>query len=168
MGLPQGFNDLKNSLEMTMVDKLRFFIPTPFFEGFKDYNVTSKTIDTGFQYTLEDKTFLKDITKLEVFFNKENLLSKIEINGRETNIFTFDSTLADKKLLLKDLIIESGGSQGVFALSYSVEYQKINKYIFPKKIFISSQLQSSSKEGGQKQIFSEVKSEVIFSNFTVK
>jgi hypothetical protein len=171
MGLPQGFNELKNALESTMIDKLRFFIPTSFYEPLSEYQISTKLVESGTQYTLEDKTFLKEATKIEVFFNKTKNLSKVEINslrGKEVNSFIFEDSSIEKKFLIKDLLIENVSAQGVFALSYLVEYAKVNKFVLPKRISITSQLHSTPTETGQKQVFSETKYEVSFSNFSVK
>lgn len=171
MGLPKGFNELKNSLESTLIDKLRFFIPTSFYEPLSEYQISAKIVESGTQYTLEDKTFLKEATKVEIFFNKEKKLSKMEINslrGKEVNTFNFEDSSIENKLLIKDFLIENLSPQGVFALSYSVEYAKVNGFVLPKKISITSQLHSPPTENGQKQVFSESKYEVSFSNFSVK
>jgi hypothetical protein len=171
MGLPKGFNELKNSLESTMIDKLRFFIPTSFYEPLSEYQISTKIVESGTQYTLEDKSFLKEATKVEVFFNKAKNLSKMEIyslRGKEVNSFTFEDSSIENKLLIKDFLVENVSAQGVFALSYSIEYAKVNKFVLPKKILISSQLHSTPTENGQKQVFSESKYEVSFSNFSVK
>ncbi len=171
MGLSQGFNELKNALESTMIDKLRFFIPTSFYEPLSEYQISTKIVESGIQFTLEDKTFLKEATKVEVFFNKAKNLSKLEIyslRGKEINSFIFGESSIENKLLLKEFLVENVGAQEIFALSYSVEYAKVNKFLLPKRISITSQLHSLPTGNGQKQVFSESKYEVSFSNFSVK
>jgi hypothetical protein len=168
VGLPSGFVEIKNSLELTMIDKLRFFIPNKIFQSMQGYELSSQKLDSGIQYTLEDKTFLKDITKIEVFFNAEKNLSKVELKVREVNTFTYDKQAGSQKLFLKNLLVETIGSQGVFAMSYDVNYTNVDKYYFPKSINVISRIQSPSGEKGQKQVFAEVKSKITFSNFLVK
>ncbi len=168
VGLPIGFTEIKNSLEITMVDKLRFFIPNKIFESMQGYELSAQKLDSGIQYSLDDKTFLKEITKIEVFFNAEKKLSKVELKGREINTFTYERQPDSQKLLLKNLLVEFVGDQSTYAMSYEVNYTNVEKYYFPKSINIISKLQSSVGEKGQKQVFAEVKSKITFSNFLVK
>lgn len=168
VGLPIGFNEIKNSLELTMVDKLRFFIPNKIFESMQGYELSAQKLDTGIQYSLDDKTFLKEITKIEVFFNAEKQLSRVELKGKEVNTFTYGRQGDSQKLLLKNLLVETVGGQSTYAMSYEVNYTNVDKFYFPKSINIISKLQSSSGETGQKQVFAEVKSKITFSNFLVK
>ncbi len=171
LGLPSGFAELKQALEMTMVDKLRFFIPTSFFSLFKDYKVSSKKIDSGMQYTLEDKTYLKEITQMDIFFDQDKKLTKIGIGsskGREINSYKFEEISSEGKYLLKSYLVENVGIQGAFAMSYDIEYSQMGKFYFPSKITITSQMQSLPGEKGERQIFSEAKSVITFSNFSIK
>lgn len=171
IGLPSGFIEIKNSLELTMLDKLRFFIPNKINELAPGYEFSAQKLDSGSQYTLDDKTFLKAITKIEVFFDAGKNLSKIDFRGtniREVNTFTFDEQAGPGKLLLKNLLVETVGAQAVAAINYAVDYFKVDKYYFPKSIIVTSQIQSPAGEKGQKQVFAESKSKITFSNFLIK
>jgi hypothetical protein len=168
IGLPPGFNEIKNSLELTMLDKLRFFIPNKTNEFAQGYELSAEKLDSGIKYTLDDKTFLKDITKIEVFFDGAKNLSKVDFKGREINTFTFEEQTGSKKLLLKNLLVEVPGAQGIFAVNYAVDYINVGKFYFPKSISVASQAQSAAGEKVQKQIFAESKTKITFSNFLVK
>lgn len=171
VGLPPGFNEIKNSLELTLVDKLRFFIPLKIYEGIQDYEIKANRSDSGTQYILEDKSYLKGITKIEVSFDTAKKLSKMDLSGtnfREINTFTYDEVQGTKKFFLKNFLVENVGAQGVFAMSYDVDYADVGKYYFPKKINITSQVQSLPGEKGQKQIYTNSKYQITFSNFLVK
>jgi hypothetical protein len=171
VGLPTGFIEIKNSLELTMLDKLRFFIPNKINDLTQGYEFSTQKSDSGSQYTLDDKTFLKTITKIEVFFDGEKNLSKLDFRGtniREVNTFTFDNQAGPSKLLLKNLLVEAVGAQSVVAVNYAVSYSQVDKYFFPKSISVTSQIQSLVGEKGQKQVFAESKSKITFSNFLVK
>ena len=171
IGLPPGFNEIKNSLELTMVDKLRYFIPPKIINLVKDYSLSTKKLDSGIQYTLEDKTFLKGITKIDAFFDRDNNLSKMEFKGLniwEMNTFKYEELSGTKKLVIKNFLVESGGPQVVYATSYSVDYTNVGKFFFPKTISITAQVQTLPGEKGSKQTLAESKSEITFSNFQVK
>lgn len=170
-GFPPGFEEIKNSLELTMVDKLRFFIPLKIFDPIKGYEVSVNRLDSGVQYNLEDKSYLKDITQIQVLFDGANNLTKIDLKGsniKETNTFTFEDLEGTKHLILKNLLVESMGAQGVFAMSYDVSYVSVGKFHFPKTISVTTQLQSLPGDKGQKQIFTDSKYQINFSNFLVK
>lgn len=171
VGLPQGFNEIKNSLELTMVDKLRFFIPSKIYGSIKDYELSVNRSDSGIQYILDDKSYLKNITQIQVLFDGANNLSKMDFKGtnlKEANTFVFEELEGTKKLSLKNFLVESFGAQGVFAMSYAVNYNKVGKYYFPKTITITTQLQSLPGEKGQKQILTDSNYQINFSNFLVK
>lgn len=75
-GLPKGFKELKTELIGLILTRLDFVIPEDFSSRFRAYTFKKESTSSGIKLLGEDKTHTRTINRVQLDFDKRNLLKK--------------------------------------------------------------------------------------------
>lgn len=93
-GLPKGFKELKEELVGLILTRLDFVIPEDFAPRFRAYSFKKETVSNGVRLLGEDKTHTRPIDRIQLDFDKRNLLQEFHTfspAGTTKTSFRFDT-----------------------------------------------------------------------------
>lgn len=93
-GLPKGFKELKEELISLILTRLDFVIPEDFSPRFRAYSFKKESTANGVRLLGEDKTHTRPIDRIQLDFDKRNLLRDFHTfspAGTTQTTFNFDT-----------------------------------------------------------------------------
>ena len=159
VGLPKGFKKQEEYLSSLVYPYLDFVNPNPISAKVKGYNLKELKDGDVQKVVAEDKSYQKDVTKIELTFNNDELVSlnALSSQGTANTDYTYQpSANAKGKLLLR----KSSQETILGAIKKSsltlVDYESVEGFVFPKKIEVTeSQVAKASSGSGDSEILNQ-------------
>lgn len=174
MGMPEGFQEVRDDLAMLIKGKLEFVIPYNFSSKFKDYSLKVEPIADGKLIKAIDATFTKPIPQVDIVFDKSGKLRSTEIKAPPTPIKTefFHSPKAwsNNKLVLDKLVSVSKAGLATTTITNSFEYVSVAGMGFPSKITVKNVFEGivpATKKEKEKKVRTEAGTVIRFSKYEV-
>jgi len=172
VGLPQGFREIRYQLKMLLADKLYFFIPLKIRNRTKDYRGVVKKERNLLYVTLTDPSNEKNISKINLVFDKQgrlNIIDSFSLGFRTKTTMTLEKeSWSRKKWVLNELLMENIQKNINSSTNYQVTYKKVGKFAFPEVVDILTEVKTlKDKFSGDSKVLGQVKSKINFSNFKV-
>ncbi len=174
MGMPKGFQEVRDDLTSLIKGKLEFVIPEKFSERFKAYTLKSEPIADGKLIKAIDDTYNMTASEINIIFDKNSRLKTIESKAPLSNVLTefFHSPKAwsNNKLVLDKVVSSSKQGTTVLTTINSVEYIVVAGMGFPSKISVKNSqevLVPATAKEKEKKVKTDSGSIIKFSKYEV-
>ena len=148
-GLPEGFIQLRTTLTQQIHAQMEYIIPRTLTKKLEGYEMKTKkegkmTVVMGI-----DKTGMKDINEVKLFFNNSGQLVKT-ITFSPMGIITSNNKMLTPTWSQKKFVISEKNTlhkEGMFTTTTktNVKYGKFKNFGFPKELLSITKLQSTGK-----------------------
>lgn len=174
MGLPEGFQEVRDDLAMLIKGKLEFVIPSNFSSQFKDYSLKVEPIADGKLIRAIDATYTKPIPQVDIVFDKNGKLRSTEVKTPpapiKTEFFHSPKSWSNNKLVLDKLISVSKARLASTTITNNFEYASVAGMGFPSKITVKNVFEATvpaTKKEKEKKIKNESGTVIRFSKYEV-
>jgi hypothetical protein len=159
MGLPKGFQEVRDDLSSLIKGKLDFIIPENFSEKFKAYTLKAEPIADGKLIKAIDDTYNLAVSEIEIIFDKSSKLKTIETKAPQSHVksefFQSPKAWSNNKLVMDKIISTSRQGAAVLTTTNSIEYVVVSGLGFPSKITVKNvqeiTIPATAKEKEKKQ-----------------
>ena len=174
MGLPEGFQEVRDDLSMLIKGKLEFIIPDSFSSKFKDYSLKVEPIADGKLIRAIDASYTKPIPQIDIVFDKSGKLRSTEIkvppSPIKTEFFHSPKAWSNNKLVLDKLTSVSKAGLATTTITNNFEYVSVAGVGFPSKITVKNVFEGvipATKKEKEKKIRNESGTVIRFSKYEV-
>lgn len=174
MGLPKGFQEVRDDLSTLIKGKLEFIIPENFSDKFKGYTLKSEPIADGKLIKAIDDTYTMSIPEIDLIFDNSARLKSLEtkapFSAVKTEFFHSPKSWSNNKLVVDKII--STTKQGALSSSTvnTVEYITVGGIGFPSVVTVKTVSETLIPANGkekEKKIKNETGSVIRFSKYEV-
>ena len=159
LGLPKGFQEVKNDLATLIKGKLEFIIPERFSEKLKAYSLKAEPVADGKLIKAIDDTYTMTVPEVNILFDKAGLLKTVETKGGQapvkTEFFQSPKAWSNNKLV---------------TITNAVEYLTVAGMGFPSKITVknvSEGIIPATDKEKEKKVKNETGTVIRFSKYEV-
>jgi len=142
MGLPKGFQEVRDDLSALIKGKLEFVIPENFSEKFKAYSLKVEPIADGKLIKAIDNTYTLAVSEIDIIFDKSGKLKTIEtkapLSHVKTEFFQSPKAWSNNKLVMDKIVSTSRQGAAVVVTSNSIDYVVVSGIGFPSKITVKN------------------------------
>ena len=140
-GLPKGFKELKSELISLILTRLDFVIPEDFSSRFRAYSFKKESTNSGVRLLGEDKSHTRAIDRVQLDFDKRNLLQKFYTfspAGTTSTTFNFDTKRwSQNKWVLQSMETSSTAGNVNSKTAMNFDYESIAGIGLPSEIKIT-------------------------------
>lgn len=174
MGLPKGFQEVRDDLSALIKGKLEFIIPENFSDKFKAYTLKAEPLADGKLIKAIDSTYTLAIPEVDLFFDKSGRLKKLETKAAystiTTEFFQSPKSWSNNKLVMDKIVTVTKEGAVTATTSNSVEYISVARMGFPAKITVKNITEAVIPARGkekEKKVKNETGSVITFSTYEV-
>ncbi len=174
MGLPKGFQEVRDDLSTLIKGKLEFIIPEKFSEKFKAYTLKAEPVADGKLIKAIDNTYTLAIPEVDLFFDKSGRLKKLETKAAystiRTEFFQSPKSWSNNKLVLDKIVTVTKEGAVTVTTTNSVDYTSVARMGFPSKITVKTVTEAVIPARGkekEKKVKNETGSVINFSTYEV-
>ena len=174
MGLPNGFEEIRNDLSTLIKGKLEFIIPEKFSDKFKGYTLKSEPIANGKLIKAIDATYTMTVPEVEIVFDKAAKLKTIETKvpspSMKTEFFQSPKAWSNNKLVLDKVVSVSKQGTMTLTVTNSIAYAAVAGVGLPSAVTVKSISETVIPAHGkekEKKIKSETGTSIRFSKYEV-
>lgn len=174
MGLPKGFQEVRDDLGALIKGKLEFIIPERFSEKFKAYTLKVQPVADGKLIKAIDDTYTLAVPEVDITFDKTGKLKTVESNVNysqvKTEFFQSPKAWSNNKLVMDKIVTVTKQGTSTSTTSNSVEYTTVNGMGFPSKVTVKTVSEGVIPAHGkekEKKVKSESGSVIRFSTYEV-
>lgn len=174
MGLPKGFQEVRDDLAALIKGKLEFIIPERFSEKFKGYTLKAAPIADGKLIKAIDDTYTMAVPEVDITFDKTGRLKTVETNVAysqvRTEFFQTPKSWSNNKLVMDKIVTTTKQGTAVATTTNTVEYATFQGMGFPAKVTVKNVTEAVIPAHGkekEKKVKSESGSVIRFSNYEV-
>lgn len=142
MGLPKGFQEVRDDLTALIKGKLEFIIPEKFSDKFKDYTLKVEPIADGKLIKAIDDTYTLAVPEVELVFDKSGRLktleSKVAYSSVRTEFFQSPKSWSNNKLVMDKIVTVTKQGTAENTTTNSIEYITASGMGFPSKVTIKN------------------------------
>jgi len=169
-GIPQGFEQLKQSLVGLIVNRLDYIIPQELAPRMRGYELKKTKGDgTGLTFGGIDPTNTKPINKIEIGFNRKGALKRYKsfspLGFQESKFKYAKKSWSKNKWVLDKVNAKMIQGPQVTISDTVIKYKNIGGYGLPKEIIIKTRQKLVAPGEGEKEIERTGESKIRFSNY---
>lgn len=170
VGLPTGFNEIKNELKSLVAARLDIIVPTPLEKKFEGYSLKYSTVNTKDQILATDTTQMKLINEIRATFDKEGklltLINQKPMMTEESELNLIKKSFSENKWIIEEIAVKVNEGTQTTNIKTSIDYKSIEGYALPVKI--SSHTKQVLAQGQDKKpIEREIDSIVEFKSYKI-
>jgi hypothetical protein len=174
MGMPDGFQEVRNDLSTLIKGKLDFVIPQKLSEKFKAYSLKAEPIADGKLIKAIDDTFTLAIPQVDLVFDKNGRLKSSETRTPpapvKTEFFQTPKAWSNNKLVMDKVVSVSKSGLATTTITNNIEYVAVSGIGFPSKITIKNITEATipaTKKDKEKKVKSESGTVIKFTKYEV-
>lgn len=172
MGIPKGFQEVRDDLSALIKGKLEFVIPEKFSEKFKSYTLKAEPIADGKLIKAIDDTYNMTSSEIDIIFDKTSRLKTIETRAPmsvvKTEFFQTPKAWSNNKLVMDKVVSTSRQGNAVLTTTNTIDYMVVGGIGFPAKIAVKNvqeaTIPATAKEK-EKKVKNESGSVIRFSKY---
>lgn len=142
MGLPNGFQEVRDDLSTLIKGKLEFVIPEKFSQKFKDYTLKAAPIANGKMVKAVDLTYTMATPEVDIVFDNNSKLKSVETRAPQSSVKTefSHSTKAwsNNKLVIDKVVSVSKQGPSTMTVTNSIDYAAVSGMGFPSQITVKN------------------------------
>ncbi len=174
MGLPKGFEEVRNDLTTLIKGKLEFIIPEKFSEKFKDYTLKSEPAVNGKLIKAIDDSYTLAIPEVELAFDNngrlKTMVTKAAASFVKTEFFQTPKSWSNNKFVMDKIVSVAREGLTVSTITNSIEYFSANGMGFPTKVSVKNITEATIPAHGkekEKKIKNETNSVISFTKYEI-
>lgn len=174
MGIPKGFQEVRDDLSTLIKGKLEFIIPEKFSDKFKAYNLKAEPIADGKLIKAIDDTYTLAVQEVDVIFDKAGLLKTVETRGGmssvKTEFFQSPKSWSNNKLVIDKVVAATKQGTSSLTVTNSVDYVTVAGIGFPAKVTVknvSERVTPPTQKEKEKKFKNESGTVIKFSKYEV-
>jgi hypothetical protein len=174
MGLPKGFQEVRDDLSTLIKGKLDFVIPEKFSAKFKSYTLKAEPIADGKLIKAIDDSYTLAVPEIDLVFDRSGKLKSSEIKTPpapvKTEFFQAPKEWSNNKLVMDKIVSVSKQGFAVTTITNSLEYASIAGMGFPTKITVKNVTEATipaTKKDKEKKVKSEAGTIIRFTKYEV-
>lgn len=174
MGLPKGFEEVRNDLSMLIKTKLELIIPEMLSSKFKNYALKTEDSKDAKVVRATDTTGLMVLPEVEIYFDKSGKLSAIETRANGQNVKTEFSlspkSWSQNKLVVDKIITVTKQGLQTNTVTNTIEYLTVSGVGFPSVVKVNNLSEATIPAQGEekeKHLKQSTGSIIKFSNYEV-
>ena len=174
LGLPKGFQEVKNDLATLIKGKLEFIIPERFSEKLKAYSLKAEPVADGKLIKAIDDTYTMTVPEVNILFDKAGLLKTVETKGGQapvkTEFFQSPKAWSNNKLVIDKIVSVTKMGPSSLTITNAVEYLTVAGMGFPSKITVknvSEGIIPATDKEKEKKVKNETGTVIRFSKYEV-
>lgn len=176
MGLPKGFEEVRNDLALLIKGKLEFVIPESFSEKLKDYALKVEAVKDGKLVKAVDTTYTLPTAEIDLFFDSRGLLKTVEAKTPggliKTEFFQSTKSWSNNKLVLDKTEMTTKNGPNVLTTTHSIEYGLFANIGLPTQVTVKNISETKvlvpEKENKKENKTSQGKDKVKFKEKVIK
>lgn len=174
MGLPKGFQEVRDDLSTLIKGKLEFIIPEKFSDKFKGYTLKAEPVADGKLIKAIDDSYTLAVPEVDLVFDNngrlKTLQTKAAASSVKTEFFQTPKAWSNNKLVMDKVV--SVNKQGIATntITNSIEYLTVAGMGFPSKVTIKNLTEATIPANGkekEKKVKSETNTSIRFSKYEV-
>lgn len=174
MGLPKGFQEVRDDLSALIKGKLEFIIPENFSDKFKAYTLKAEPIADGKLIKAIDNTYTLAVPEVDIVFDKSGRLKQVETKAAystiKTEFFQSPKSWSNNKLVMDKIVTTTKEGTVTATTTNSVNYVSVGGMGFPSKITVKNVTEAVIPAKGkekEKKVKNESGSVINFTNYEV-
>lgn len=174
LGLPKGFQEVKDDLSTLIKGKLEFIIPEKFSEKFKAYTLKAEPIADGKLIKAIDDSYTLAVPEVELVFDNngrlKTLQTKAAASSVKTEFFQTPKAWSNNKLVMDKIVSVSKQGIATNTVTNAIEYTTVGGMGFPSKVTVKNLTEATIPANGkekEKKVKSETNTAVRFSKYEV-
>ena len=173
MGLPKGFDEVREDLSTLIKGKLEFVIPEKFSNQYKGYTFKVEPIADGKLIKAIDDTFTMAIPEVDLVFDKNARLKTVENKSTvvmKTEFFQSPKSWSNNKIVMDKIVSVSKQGPATTTVTNTIEYQSTTGMGFPSKIAVKTVTEAmvpATKKDKEKKLKNESGTTIHFSKYEV-
>lgn len=174
MGLPKGFQEVRDDLSTLIKGKLEFIIPEKFSEKFKDYTLKAEPVADGKLIKAIDDTYTMAVPEVDIVFDKSGKLKTVETKAAYSQVksefFQSPKAWSNNKLVMDKIVTVTKQGTSTLTITNSIEYATVQGMGFPSKVTVKNVNEGIIPAHGkekEKKVKNESGSVIKFSNYEV-
>lgn len=174
MGLPKGFQEVRDDLSTLIKGKLEFIIPEKFSDKFKGYTLKAEPVADGKLIKAIDDSYTLAVPEVDLVFDNngrlKTLQTKAAASSVKTEFFQTPKAWSNNKLVMDKVV--SVNKQGIATntITNSIEYLTVAGMGFPSKVTIKNLTEATIPANGkekEKKVKNETNTSIRFSKYEV-
>lgn len=170
IGLPNGFNEIKNELRSLVASRLDVIVPSMLEKKFEGYALKHSVKDNKDQIIATDTTQMKLINEIKAVFDKDgklmSLVNQKPMMTEESELSLIKKSFSENKWIIDEISVKvNEGAQTTF-IKTKIEYNSVEGYALPVKI-ASHTKQVLAQGQDKKPIEREIDSSVEFKSYKI-
>lgn len=142
MGLPKGFQEVRDDLTTLIKGKLEFIIPERFSDKFKGYTLKAEPVANGKLIKAIDTTYTLSIPEVEIMFDASGRLKTVETKAiyasTKTEFFQSPKGWSNNKLVMDKVVSTSKQGPATMTATNTIEYTTVSGMGFPLTIIVKN------------------------------
>lgn len=174
MGLPKGFQEVRDDLTTLLKGKLEFIIPEKFSERFKAYTLKSEPVADGKLIKAIDDSYTLAVPEVDLVFDNNGRLKTLETKAAassvKTEFFQTPKSWSNNKLVMDRVVSVNKQGLAVNTITNTIEYVSVNGMGFPSKVSVKNLTEATIPAHGkekEKKVKNETNSAIRFSKYEV-
>ena len=174
MGLPKGFQEVRNDLMSLIKGKLEFIIPEKFSEKFKGYTLKSEPAVSGKLIKAIDDSYTLAIPEVELAFDDngrlKTMVTRAAASFVTTEFFQTPKSWSNNKFVMDKIVSVTKQGPSTSTVTNSIEYISANGMGFPSKVSIKNSTEVIIPAQGKekaKKVNNETNSAVEFTKYEI-
>jgi hypothetical protein len=173
LGLPNGFQEVRDDLTTLIKGKLEFIIPERFSDKFKGYTLKEEPIANGKLIKAIDATYTMTVPEVEIVFDGTGRLKTVETKSpaaMKTEFFQSPKAWSNNKLVLDKIVATAKQGLATNIVTNAVDYTTVAGMGFPEKVTVKNVTEAVIPANGkekEKKVKNETGTVVRFSKYEV-
>lgn len=171
IGLPSGFNELRQNLKNLVINRLDYLIPQPLGKRFRGYELTEKKLGSGIRVIGTDPTNTLPVNKIELYFDREEKLKSYKsfspLGFRESTFDYKKKSWSKNKWVLEEVTAKMIQGPQVTEIQTEMDFENIEGYGFPTQIKVETTQYVVSPEDNEKKNERKGQSLLTFSKYKI-
>jgi len=174
MGLPKGFQEVRDDLSTLIKGKLEFIIPEKFSEKFKAYTLKAEPIADGKLIKAIDDSYTLAVPEVDLVFDNNGRLKTLQTKSAassvKTEFFQTPKAWSNNKLVMDKVVSINKQGLATNTITNSIEYLTVGGMGFPSKVTIKNLTEATIPAQGkdkEKKMKSETNTAIRFSKYEV-
>ena len=155
LGLPKGFQEIRNDLTTLIKGKLEFVLPETFSKKFEGYTLKAEASPEGKLIKAVDEKYNMQTSEIDIIFDRSAVLKSIETKAPMSvvkNSFTYSpKAWSNNKLVLDKVVSTTRQGTSVATTTNTIEYLSVGGLGFPSKIIVKNVQEGTIPANGKEK-----------------
>lgn len=174
LGLPKGFQEVRDDLSTLLKGKLEFIIPEKFSDKFKGYTFKAEPIADGKLIKAIDDSYTLAVPEVDLVFDNNGRLKTLETKAVaskvKTEFFQSPKAWSNNKLVMDKFVSVTKQGLATNTITNSIEYTTVSGMGFPSKVSIKNLTEATIPAQGkekEKKVKNETNTSIRFTKYEV-